>query len=119
MLASDPSPIRRGSAAGEPIAGIGVFSMLAGTTDPECCHIAYFLDQYIGEPRQIVLALWFSIRYGKDHAMSAEQRDDSKATPAEESPKNQGDKLAREVDAVVEKTPRDESNAKAENRGKP
>lgn len=51
--------------------------------------------------------------------MSAEQRDDSKATPAEESLKNQGDKLAREVDAVVEKTPRDESNAKAENRGKP
>lgn len=51
--------------------------------------------------------------------MSAEQRDDSNATPAEESLKNQGDKLARQVDAVGEKTPQDEGNAKTENRGKP
>lgn len=46
--------------------------------------------------------------------MSADQADHRKANTAEDSLKNQGDKLAKQVDAVVEKTPEDKTGAEQE-----
>lgn len=46
--------------------------------------------------------------------MSTDQPEHRKANPAEESLKNQGDKLAKQVDAVAEKKPEDKAGGKPE-----